>query len=358
MTENDGERSGGPLRTVPADLAVIVVLIVGTCAAAVTPAVNGTPLRTVLAVPFVLFLPGYALVAALFPRGRGGSRNAAAGATAAADATGSDAAATTNENGDRALERDDGISGTERVALSFGTSIAISPLLGVLLNVSPVGISLTPALLALAGFTLAMTAVAAYRRSRLPDDERLAVPFRDWGRSAVGSLSGHESRSDAVLTVVTIVGIVVAVSSVGYAFAVPKQADAFTEFYIVTEQEDGELIADDYPTEFTAGESQPLVVGIGNYEHRTVEYTMIVEIQRVDVENGTATTRERETLLRRQPTVSDEQTWTGTVEIAPEMEGEQLRLVFLLFESEPPSEPTIDTAYRETHLWINVSDAS
>jgi uncharacterized membrane protein len=358
MTEKDGGRTGGPLRSVPADLAAIVVLLAGACAAAVMPAVNATSFRAVLAVPFVLFVPGYALVAALFPRGSGGSRDAATGTNAAANTAGRDAPAPTNEDEDRELGREDGLTGMERLALSFGTSIAVVPLIGLMLSVSPLGIRLTPVLLAVAGFTLAMTVVAAYRRSRLPDDERLTVPFRDWARSAVGVFSTHESRLDAVLTVVTVVSIVLAVSSVGYAFAVPKQADGFTEFYIVTEQEGGELIADDYPTEFTAGESRPLVVGIGNHEHRTVEYTMIVELQRVDIGDGTATTRERETLLRRQPTVLDEQTWTDTVDIAPEMQGERLRLVFMLFESESPSDPTIDDAYRETHLWINVSDTS
>ena len=381
MTEDDGGGTGGPLRSVPADLAVIAALTAATCAAVVTPAVNATPIRSVLAVPFVLFIPGYALVAALFPRGRDGSRNAAAGADAATSAargepaTSGDAAtngetatsgdttttATTNEDGDgdgdRAPGRDDGISGMERLALSFGTSIAVVPLLGLILNVSPLGIRLIPVLLAVGGFTLAMTVVAAYRRSRLPDEERLTVPFRDWGRSAVGVLSNHQSRLDAALTVVTVVSIVLAVSSVGYAFAVPKQADAFSEFYILTEQDDGELRAEDYPTEFTAGDPRPLVVGIGNHEHRTVEYTVIVELQRVDIDGETATTRERARLLRREPTVSDEGTWTDTVEIAPEMEGERLRLTFMLFESEPPSEPTIEDAYRETHLWVNVSAA-
>jgi len=31
------------------------------------------------------------------------------------------------------------------------------------------------------------------------------------------------------------------------------------------------------------------------------------------------------------------------------------RLVYLLYRGEPPAEPRIDNAYRELHLWINVS---
>jgi len=58
--------------------------------------------------------------------------------------------------------------------------------------------------------------------------------------------------------------MLVAVASVGYAVAVPKEGESFTEFYLLTEGEDGELVADGYPTEFVRGEGQPLVVGVGN----------------------------------------------------------------------------------------------
>jgi len=54
-------------RSVPADLAAILVYTSATVAAIAVPVMNTTPLRAVLAVPFVLFIPGYAIVAALYP---------------------------------------------------------------------------------------------------------------------------------------------------------------------------------------------------------------------------------------------------------------------------------------------------
>jgi len=57
------------------------------------PPLNESPIRIILGLPLVLFLPGYSLIATLFPR------------------------------------KDD-LDGIERVALSFGLSIAIVPLLG------------------------------------------------------------------------------------------------------------------------------------------------------------------------------------------------------------------------------------
>ena len=343
MTDGTDERGlvGGLRRYLPADLTAILLVTMATVAAVVVPVLNTTPLRAVLAVPFVLFVPGYALVAALFPEGAGRP----SGET---DVRGNE-----GDHGDRG-----GISGMERIALSFGTSIAVVPLIGLILNLTPFGIRLEPVVLSLAGVTLGLTYLATYRRLRLPETDRLVVPYRAWVGSAVDVFSGHESRLDLALTVVAVVGIVLAVSSVGYAFAVPPQADAFTEFYLVTEQDDGELVADEYPTEFTVGESQPLVVGVGNHEHRTVEYSLVVELQEVTVENDTVTVHDSEQLLQRRPTLSDGETVHEEVEITPETEGEQLRLTFMLFKGEAPSDPTIDNAYRETHLWIDVSDDS
>ena len=67
------------------------------------------PLRIGLGLPFVIFFPGYTLLSALFPK------------------------------------RDD-LSGIERVALSFGLSIAVVPLIGLILNYTPWGIKLYPIL--------------------------------------------------------------------------------------------------------------------------------------------------------------------------------------------------------------------
>jgi uncharacterized membrane protein len=31
---------------------------------------------------------------------------------------------------------------------------------------------------------------------------------------------------------------------------------------------------------------------------------------------------------------------------------------FLLYKNQPPAEPSIDTAYQEVHLWMNVTRAA
>ena len=72
-------------------------------------------LRVILGLPFILFIPGYILIFALFPN----------------------------------KKKDRGIDIIERIALSFGLSIAIVPLIGLGLNYTSWGIRLEPILLSI-----------------------------------------------------------------------------------------------------------------------------------------------------------------------------------------------------------------
>jgi uncharacterized membrane protein len=331
-----------PVRRLPADLAALLALVGLTLLTVFLPGVKETPLRVVLGLPFVLFIPGYAFIAALFP-----------------------------EEGDPPAARDDdeeyersvqerGIDGIERVALSFGLSIAVVPLIGLVLNFTPWGIRLVPIMVSVSGFTVVCAAVAAQRRRALPEDEQFHVPYDEWIADARTELFQPDNRADAALNVLLVLSILLATASVTYAVAVPKQGEQFTEFYILTEGDDGELVADDYPTEFTQGESKPLVVGVGNQEHETVDYTVVVELQRVRFERvGNNTTRvdvlEEDELQRFHPSVQHNETWHQPYNVTPTMAGENLRLTFLLYEDAPPADPTVDNAYRELHLWVNVT---
>jgi uncharacterized membrane protein len=149
--------------------------------------------------------------------------------------------------------------------------------------------------------------------------------------------------------------VLLALGSVGYAVGVPRQAGTFSEFYLLTEDENGDFVAADYPTEFVAGESRQLIVGVGNYEYETVTYTVVSELQRVRVENDTTRVLEAESLERFSSTVPHNETWHYRHRITPTMTGDRLRLTYLLYRSNPPATPTADNAYREVHLWVNVT---
>jgi uncharacterized membrane protein len=72
--------------------------------------------------------------------------------------------------------------------------------------------------------------------------------------------------------------------------------------------------------------------------------------------NGTNVTVEGSTELDRYGVaLGDNETDRRTVDVRPTTTGERLRLAFLLYRGEPPADPAVETAYRETHLWVNVT---
>ncbi|MGC9119326.1 MAG: DUF1616 domain-containing protein, partial [Thermoproteus sp.] len=63
--------------------------------------------------------------------------------------------------------RGDELSPLERLALSIGLSLAVVPLIGLLLNYTPFGIRLGPIVASLAAFTTAAVIYATYRKYRI-----------------------------------------------------------------------------------------------------------------------------------------------------------------------------------------------
>lgn len=324
----------------PADLAAIVGLVIFTNLTVFAPVIRETPLRVGFGLAFVLFVPGYALIAALFPE---------AGGSSTVDQSGAG-----DETEDSSL-RERGIDGIERVALSFGLSIAVVPLIGLILNFTPWGIRLNPIMVALTVFTLGMTVIAVSRRAQLPSDEQFSVPYRSWIQAGGDELFSPQSRTDAALNILLIVCVMLAIGSVGYAVGVPQQGESFSEFYLLTENESGDLVADGYPTDFEQGQSQELVVGVGNQEHEEIAYTVVVEIQQVEIVDNETRVQNATELRRFQPTVAHNETWQRQHTVTPQMTGERLRLQYLLYRGEPSTPLNRSDAYRELHLWVNVT---
>jgi uncharacterized membrane protein len=358
-----------PARSLPADLGAVVVLLVCSWLFVLVPGLNDTPLRILFGLPLVLFLPGYALIAALFPEA-GTSPTATDGDDETDSAESTDASGSASEDqadedtgrslgglGSVAAGDEGGIDGIERVALSFGLSIAVVPLIGLIANFTPWGIRLVPILVGISAFTLGMVALAARRRHALPEEQRFRMPYREWFKAGKSEAFSPESRRDGALNVLLALSILLAVGAVGYAVMVPPDGESFTEFYVLTEDEEENLVAAEYPTEFELGESQPLVVGIGNHEGESIEYSVVVQLQEVERSDNETTVVQRQELDRfSSPLIGDNETWHRTHDIQPSMTGENLRVQYLLYRSSPPATPTAENAYRTLHLWIDVGE--
>lgn len=327
-------------RGLPGDLIVVTIYIV--FVGGMIGFVGDVPaaLRVVIGIPLLLFVPGYTLLAALFP-GRP-SRNAGQVSSLSGLSRRFSTARSIQQRG---------VRWGERVALSFGLSLFVIPLLALALDLTPFPYRTGPIVGILSVFSLSLTAVGVVRRLRLPRVQRFAVPVGYWVDDLVDGVTG--SPLDALLNVVLILSVLVAAASMSYALAVPQDGESFTEMYLVTQDGSGEVVAANYPTNFTAGQPQQLTLGIENHERQPTNYTVVVQLQRI---NPAGEVLGRQELDRfRSPTIGDNQTWRRQHTVAPTLTEDNLHLTYLLYQGDAPQNPTERNAYRETHLSINVS---
>ena len=279
----------------PSDLLIILIWNILTVIFIFTPFLSETIFRTILGIPMVLFLPGYALIAALFPK-----------------------------KGD--------LDGIERIALSFGLSIAVVPLLGLLLNFS-FGIRLIPILVTLCIYTTILIFTAAYRRDKLPSDERFTVPFHRFYEIIEEEFNTPKSRTDRILTVILILSLALAIGMLYFVITTPKIGERFTEFYILGP----EGKAENYPTILRNNSPSVILVGVVNHEYANVNYTVRIAL-------------DKEILTDTWFSSDHNQTWEKNLTFVPDKEGTDMKLEFLLYKDDNFTAP-----YRDLHLWVNVT---
>jgi uncharacterized membrane protein len=308
----------------PADLALAVVWLVAGIAAIYLPVLNDSPIRIVLALPVVLFIPGYCLVAALFPK-----------------------------------EGDIGL--IERIMLSIGVSIAVVPLIGLGLNFTQWGIRLDPIVISLTFFTYVMILVAIYQRAILPIEKRFRIPFSAIvGRISLEVIPPGERGVDRVLSVVLMLVMIAVVLGTVYVIVTPKEGgERFTEFYVLGEKQ----IAADYPDQIITGQDYPLYIGVGNYENRDMAYTIETWLLQTEFDNVTNTSR----IIAMDPNDHSSFNLIGNeTTIIPynlSLKNTKYdRVEFLLFnESVPGLDVTgsdrVNASYRDLHLWVTVREA-
>ncbi|KAB1189936.1 DUF1616 domain-containing protein [Haloferax sp. MBLA0076] len=294
------------------------------------PTTSGTVPRLLFGIPLLVFLPGYALVSAVYTK--------------------SDVPPTVTDGTQASASRWAGrsIDVYTRLGLSVASSVAIVAMVAYVLNFTAFGISPVPTLVTVSALTIVFSLVALWRRRAVTPTERFSVTLP----------SVHirgATRGQTLLNVAIVVGVVFALSATGYALtaAEPTAGEPFTEFYLLTESETGEFVANDYPEALTAGEPTELAVGIENHEDGSRDYTVVVLLQRVD---ASGTLIEREQISQFQSSVAAGETDVVEHTVTPDgITGENLELVYLLYVDEPPAEPTRENAYRDLRLRVSVS---
>ena len=299
--------SGVASRRIPTDvlliggwtlLAILVVSI---------PVVRGSAVRIVVAGSFLLFAPGYALVAALFVH------------------TGK-------------------LSLLERLVFSVGASFAAVILVGIVLAETPaLGISLETVLASQSLVVVVFLTIAMYRRRAFAPDER-TTPGSDvitflraawYGRAAVGGGS-------RVLQVAIVLAVVATVGATVYVVATPLPSERYTEFYV--QGHDGAI--ESIPETVGPDEDIELLIGVANHEHRTVEYGLQVQIR---TEGDTA-----EIATTDSWRLGHEEAREEVLTLEPADQG-AVAVEFLLFLELPPGEVVdAETAYRQVSVTVTV----
>ena len=178
-------------------------------------------IRLMLGVFFVLFAPGYALHISLFP----GAKD---------------------------------LDSQERLVWSFGLSIALIPIIALVLDRLPWGIDLWSIVISLAITSLIFSLTAIFHRLKIPPQERYLPLIR---LNAAGWLHAQNRSTHALYSLLTL-GLIVLLLSVFTVFILYKPEERFTEFYLLGP--DGQ--AENFPREISTGLDMQVTMGITNRE--------------------------------------------------------------------------------------------
>ncbi len=240
----------------------------------------GSPFRIVLGLLMLLLVPGYTLMAAVFPH-----------------------------RGD--------ISSVERLTISFGLSIALIPLVGLILSNTPWGIRLDTLTIALAVSVVGAAAVAFTRRRILKPGQRFNV------HTDVGFIRGLTFAALSVGMVITL----------AIVFQIRPQ---FTAMYLLGAE--GQMEA--FPNFLTPGEPFSVTIVVENLERRAQSYLLDVHVDEESVSSLEV------------PRIARAESWKKDVALwAPERPGRH-RLTFELFRQGRPE------VYRQVHLELMVVAAA
>jgi uncharacterized membrane protein len=230
-------------------------------------------IRIIISLIVILFVPGYTLLAAIFPK-RG--------------------AMTTSE----------------RLALSLGLSLAIVPLIGFMMHFSPWGLTIYSVLPATIIYVFATAAIAWYRDFRLPAGERLVFSIRlglpKW--CELGKIERSLSIAFGFILLI-LVGVV------AWAAVTPDTGESYTEFYIF----DTSGTTEHYPEAVAYGDPVSILANIVNREATATGYSLEIKINGVPI-----STQVIDKLVQ-------DQKWQDIISFTPRDRGEEQKVELWLY---------------------------
>jgi len=268
-----------------------------------------------LATIFVLFVPGYVVVAALFP------------------------GSITSEKSE--------VDWIDRTVLSLGLSILVVVLLNLTLDLTPWGTRFATVMAMTSLFTIGVGAVAYWRRMHTLPERRLSLTLDlalpEWKEYSLLS---------KILSIGLAAGVVVAAFALIYFALTSPPGETFTEFYILGPGGN----ASSYPTALNVSQTGTVILGIANHESARVNYTVRIDLVGVRiVYNATSGFNEtvevnRTTWSTFDVTLAHGQNWTQPYTFRINSVGLWKVQFLLLFENSD-----LSSANQELHLYIRVT---
>jgi len=251
-------------------------------------------IQVILGIAFMFFLPGFCTVSALYPR---------------------------NEHW----------SALQKFAISLGSSMAIIPIIGLILNYSPWGIRVSSAIISVSIYTIVISLVAWLRKRNLGLDQSIS----DNLHTLVDLFSGGWRKLTTVnkaLSIILILVIMGSIGTVGYVTLNPRQNGTYTEFYILGQNG----VDGDYHKTIHIGEPLYLTIGIVNKEIEATDYLIDVMV------NGNSVNKIDNIIL------AGGEIWEHEVPFYPSEPGLNQELELVLYKT-----GEIET-YRSLRLWLDI----
>jgi uncharacterized membrane protein len=250
-----------------------------------------TMIRTILGLPFVLLLPGYLLTVVLFPKAND-------------------------------------LEGLDRAVLSVGLSIIMVPLIGLLENYLPSGISLLPMMFSLTFLNIILAVLGWRRRKKLPEEKRFVVTLQvkliKWAEKSIVT-----KFIDASLLITCFCLLV----TIFYLLITPKIAASFTEFYITGQNG----VAAGYQEQLQVGEYGVVRAGVINNEQQKAVYKIEIRV-------------DGELIQTIEPiSLNHLEKWENTLNFKANKPKDAVKVEFLLFKDNQNTTP-----YRQLKLWVKV----
>ncbi|MCK5037744.1 MAG: DUF1616 domain-containing protein [Thermoplasmata archaeon] len=299
----------------PMDLLLVIVLTILSVVAVISLP-DGNILRIVLGIPLLIFFPGYATVSILWPGDPG-----------------IDPIVDTSEDPGIIKKERKSIDNLERLALSFGLSLAIVPLIGIILNFIW-DISFISIVTSIFIFIFITSGLAWYRRTQLPTVERYSISFKP----SIAKEFKEWTQVDKTLTIVLVLALIISFMALAYVITSDPNNEPFTEFYIM----DQNHTIEDLPTNLTMNQTGTMIIGIKCNEYETTRYSIVIHLTNATGERQNRTVYNYDVVLEHEGL--DEALYPFQISATGEY-----RMTIELFKDQQQS------IYLENHIWITVS---